>query len=150
MKKIFAILVTICLLASAFCINAFAALLNGEPTPMGNVLTVSALKKDGTSDKIDDYQSFVVGWNAAIKTALTNYYDRVVGDFHADWVATGGEFCDDGIGFSYDAIYIPENARLTLMLMEFSLIVRMKKLHLKKSMLKKQKCFLIVVWQRAE
>ena len=45
---------------------------------------------------------------------MTNNYDRIVVDFYADWVATKGEFCDDGEGFSYDAIYVPENARVTL------------------------------------
>ena len=49
MKKIFAIIMTICLLASALCIAALAA----EPAD-GVALTVHGQKKDGTTVKIED------------------------------------------------------------------------------------------------
>ena len=117
MKKFFAILMMICLMASALSVTAFAALLETfDVAPVGVVLRVSELKKDGTTtpDTIKEYHSFADGWNAAIEAALTNDHDRIVVDLCADWVATEGEFCDDGKGFSYDAIYVPENVRITL------------------------------------
>lgn len=116
MKKFLAILMAICLMASAFSVNAFAALLEDfDEVPVGVVLRVSKLTKDDTApDVVEDYHDFADGWNAAIEAASTNSYRRIVVDFYADWVATKGEFCDDGIGFSYDAIYVPEKARVTL------------------------------------
>ena len=117
MKKILSILMMICLIANALSVTSFAALLETfDAAPVGVVLRVSGLEKDGTTtpDTTKDYHNLVDGWNAAIEAALTNNHDRIVVDFYADWVATDGEFCDDGIGFSYDAIYIPENVRITL------------------------------------
>ena len=84
MKKIFAILMTICLLAGALSITAFAA---DEP-----VMTVSGMTKDGPV-KIADYTSFEAGWNFAMEKAKdskyldNNQYDRIVVDFFADWKA---------------------------------------------------------------
>ena len=49
MKRIFAILMTICLLASALCVTTFAA----ESTD-DFVITVSAEKEDGTVVKLED------------------------------------------------------------------------------------------------
>ena len=75
MKKIFAIFMTICLLAGALSITAFAA---DEP-----VMTVSGLTKDGPV-KIGDYTSFEAGWNFAMEKAIDNEYlenndyDRIV------------------------------------------------------------------------
>lgn len=113
MKKIFAILMTICLLAGALSITAFAA---DEP-----VMTVSGLTKDGPV-KIGDYTSFEAGWNFAMEKAKdskyldNNQYDRIVVDLFADWVANEeGVFGDDdGVGFPEDTIYIPEKARVML------------------------------------
>ena len=114
MKKIFAILMTICLLAGALSITAFAA---DEP-----VMTVSGMTKDGTTVKIADYTSFEAGWNFAMEKAKdskyldNNQYDRIVVDFFADWTANEeGVFGDDdGVGFPEDTIYIPEEARVML------------------------------------
>ena len=113
MKRIFAILMTICLLAGALSITAFAA---DEP-----VMTVSGLTKDGPV-KIGDYTSFEAGWNFAMEKAEdskyldTNQYDRIVIDLFADWVANEeGVFGDDdGVGFPEYTIYIPEKARVML------------------------------------
>ena len=113
MKRIFAILMTICLLAGALSITAFAA---DEP-----VMTVSGLTKDGPV-KIEDYTSFEAGWNFAMEKAKdskyldNNQYDRIVVDFFADWKANEeGVFGDDdGVGFPEDTIYIPEKARVIL------------------------------------
>ena len=114
MKKIFAILMTICLLAGALSITAFAA---DEP-----VMTVSGMTKDGPTVKIADYTSFEAGWNFAMEKAKdskyldNNQYDRIVVDFFADWKANEeGVFGDDdGVGFPEDTIYIPEKARVML------------------------------------
>ncbi len=113
MKRIFAILMTICLLAGALSITAFAA---DEP-----VMTVSGLTKDGPV-KIEDYTSFEAGWNFAMEKAKdskyldNNQYDRIVVDLFADWKANEeGVFGDDdGVGFPEDTIYIPEKARVML------------------------------------
>ena len=114
MKRIFAIIMTICLLAGALSITAFAA--------DGVVLTVSGLTKDGTPVKIEDYTSFEEGWNFAMDKAKdrkyldNNKYDRIVLDLLADWKANEkGVFGDDdGVGFPEYTIYIPEEARVML------------------------------------
>ena len=112
MKKIFAIFMAICMLASALCLPALAE--------DHDICVVSGLKADGTLEKIDEYNDFVSGWNTVASFAAdhewmkTRGYDRIVMDIYKDWVAAGGEFCDDGKGFSYDAIYVPANARVTL------------------------------------
>ena len=117
MKKIFAIIMTICLMASALCVTTFAA---DEPAT-GVVMTVSGLTKDGPV-KIEDYTSFEAGWNFAMEKAKdskyldNNQYDRIVVDFFADWTANEeGVFGDDdGVGFPEYTIYIPEEARVML------------------------------------
>ena len=119
MKKIFAIIMTICLLAGALCVTAIAA----DETATGVVMTVSALKKeDGEVVKLEDYTSFEAGWNFAMKKAKdneyldTNEYDRIVVDLLTDWNANKkGEFGDsDGVGFRQSTIYVPESARVML------------------------------------
>ena len=110
MKKIFAIIMTVCLLASVLCITALAA---DAPTD-DVVLRVSALKKDDSIVVVQDYTVFEDGWNAAMELASnskemnTNDYARVVVDIYADWNANkDGEFTEDffnGKGFNWDAI----------------------------------------------
>ena len=116
MKKVLAILVTICLLAGALPITAFAT---------SDVLTVSAIVK-GKADPvvIGSYDNFEDGWNAAMKLAgdedemKKNGYERIVVDLHTDWEANDdGEFTEEiwnGKGFDNDTIYIPAGARVTL------------------------------------
>ena len=117
MKRIFAILMTICLLAGALSITAFAA---NEPAT-GVVMTVSGLTKDGPV-KIKGYSSFEAGWNFAMEKAIDNEYlenndyDRIVVDLLTDWNANAeGEFGDsDGVGFRQSTIYVPDSARVIL------------------------------------
>ena len=117
MKKLFAILMTICLLAGALSITVFAA----DAPAKGVLMTVSGLTKDGTV-KIEDYTSFEAGWKSAMEKAKdskylsNNQYDRIVVDLFADWKANDkGVFGDDdGVGFREDTIYIPEKARVML------------------------------------
>ena len=106
MKKFLAVFMAICMLAGVLGITAFAA----EPVP-GTVLRVSALKNDGSTVVIKDYDNFEDGWNEAMELAddgdemRKNNYDRVVVDLCADWNAVGGEFTDDifnGSGFDND------------------------------------------------
>ena len=69
MKKFFAMIMTICLMASALCVTTFAA----ESTD-DFVITVSAEKEDGTVVKLEDYPSFEAGWNFAMEKAIDNEY----------------------------------------------------------------------------
>ncbi|MBR0443132.1 MAG: hypothetical protein IIX15_02205, partial [Clostridia bacterium] len=116
MKKVLAILVTICLMASVLCMPAFAA---------SDVLTISAIKR-GTPNPvvIGSYDNFEDGWNAAMKLAgdedemKENGYERIVVDLHTDWEANDdGEFTEEiwnGAGFDNDTIYVPADAKVTL------------------------------------
>ena len=125
MKKIFAILMAICLIAGALCITAFAAE-EALPAPAeGTVLRVTAIKGEETV-LIGDYTNFEEGWHDAIKEARTSRteftgYERVIVDFCADWTsASDGNFTDDkwmqgnGFGFNNDTIYIQDDAILTI------------------------------------
>ena len=68
MKKIFAIIMTICLLASALCVTALAA----EAPAADIALCISGQKKDGTTVKIEDHKDLADGWSQAIKLAEDN------------------------------------------------------------------------------
>ena len=93
MKKIFVVMMAICLMASMLCVTTFAA----EPA-QDIVLRVSALKRDDTTVVIKDYTVFEDGWNAAMELAVNskelnkNGYARVIVDIYADWNAVDGEF----------------------------------------------------------
>ena len=109
----------ICMLAGVLCITAFAI---DEPAE-GTVLRVSALKSDGSTEAIDDYDNFEDGWNAAMEFAANfkelskKGYKRVVVDLCSDWEAVEGEFSDDlinGKGFNWDTIYFPAGVHVTL------------------------------------
>ena len=127
MKKIFAILMTICLMVSLLCVPVFAAEPADKlPAPAADVvLRITANKGDGIV-LVGDHTNFEDGWNAAMElagsssTMKKNEYDRVVVDIYADWNAVNGNFTDDswwetnGPGFDNDTIYIPEDARVTL------------------------------------
>ena len=116
MKKIFAIMMIICLLIAAFCINAFAA----DAPASDVVLRVSALKKDGSTVLINDYTDFAQGWTAAMEIAdnpelmKNNDYSRVVVDLYADWNAENGIFGTEGKGFRWDTICFEEEVRMTV------------------------------------
>ena len=117
MKKFILFLLSVCVLATALCVSAFAA----EAPASDVVVRVSALKKDGTTVVLNDYKSHVEGWSAAMtladnKTEMKNNdYDRVIVDIYADWTAgKDGEFCDSGKGFKYDAIYFEDGVKMTV------------------------------------
>ena len=122
MKKIFAIFLTICLMAGMLCTTAFAA---GD-SEGGTVLGIRMQEKDGDILSFGEYSyfdSFDDGWNEAIGLALDeefmekNEYERVVVDIYADLTADDGWFTDDylqGEGFSKHTIYVPEDVKVTL------------------------------------
>ena len=94
MKKIFAIIMIVCLMASMLCITASAAEADTTNAPAeGVVMRVSAQKKDGTIDIIGDYTSFEEGWDVAGHYSCDNWdrgrhgYVRSIVDFYADWYA---------------------------------------------------------------
>ena len=107
MKRIFALVLTICLLATACCVTAFAANAPAE----GVVLRVSGEKSDGTIVTVADYRDHTKGWDAA--TALANSgkdmkkndFRQVVVELYADWISAGG---------FWDAVRFPEGTRITL------------------------------------
>jgi hypothetical protein len=132
MKKILAILMTICLMVNVFIvasITAFAALLT-EPDapPLDAVLRVSALKKTASdtmeTQVLKDFASFQDGWNYAMEIAGDddemddNKYERIVVDIYTDWKANDdGEFTEEiwnGDGFKNDTIFVPADAKVTL------------------------------------
>ena len=126
MKKIFAILMTICLMASVLCITAFAAEETLSEPAEGTLLRVTAIKGEDTV-LVGDYSNFEDGWNKAMeiagnaKTMKNEKYERIVVDIYADWTAAeDGNFTDDawneknGDGFNNDTIYIPYGATVTL------------------------------------
>ena len=116
MKKIFAIIMTICLMASVFCVSASAATSSSD-----DKIRVYGLKKDGTT-LIDGYTDFEEGWEAAVDYAedhdfmSENKYERIVVEFLADWKANDdGEFGDSwGDGFRQSTIYVPGDTKMTV------------------------------------
>ena len=124
MKKIFAILMTICLMAGALSITAFAEETLPEPAE-GTLLRVTATKGEDTV-LIGDYTNFEEGWKNAVKESLPTYtkfskYERIIVDFYADWTsADDGNFTDDkwmqgnSFGFNNDTLYIQDDAKITI------------------------------------
>ena len=129
MKKIFASLMTICLMVSvlgATAVTAFAA--EELPAPAaGVVIRVTARDKKTAEDVlVQDYTKFDEGWEGAIDFALSETekekYSRVFVDFYGDWTADeDGVFGDSwrlgsnwGDGFQYNTIYVPEDVNITL------------------------------------
>ena len=112
MKKIFAILLTLFLMAGVLCITAFAAdeQIDNEPSA-STLIRVSALKKDGSTEFIKDYDRVEDGWTAAIDLAEDEDemnekgYDRVVIDLYSDW--NKNEYG------KFDPIHFPDGVRVT-------------------------------------
>lgn len=86
-------------------------------------LRIAGLKSDGNLEHIKDHKNREDGWNQAMdladnkKEMSKKDYLYIVVDLYDDWVAKDGEFTGDfinGAGFNWDAIYIPDNARVIL------------------------------------
>ena len=102
MKKFFAILMAICLMASLLCVPAFAA---------GS----SAVMKVQYGSEVKEFSVFDDGWNHAMEQAKKG--KEVYVTLLADWKAEDGQFTDDflnGAGFDYDAIYFADDVTITL------------------------------------
>lgn len=117
MKKIFAIIMTICLMASVFCVSVSALTFSPD-----DKIRVYGLKKGDTTDPIDGYTDFEEGWEAAVDYAedqdfmQENKYERIVVEFLADWKANDdGEFGGSwGDGFRQSTIYVPGDTKMTI------------------------------------
>ena len=116
MKKIFALVLTLCLMAGALCITAFAA----ESDTI--VMEVSGLKKDGTIVSLNYWTKFDEGWEKAVDFAEDEDFmeeqglDRIIVDLKADWNANeDGEFGKSSWdGFRYSTIHVPSDTRITI------------------------------------
>ena len=130
MKKILAIILTICLMASVFCVTAVTSVAADDTTESGqDVILVRGLKKgkdmsdENALEIISGFKSYEEGWNMAVEYATSDdymkIYDRIVVDLLADWNAVNGYFADEPLfeddpGFKWDTIYIGNNARMTI------------------------------------
>lgn len=116
MKKIFAIIMIVCLVASMLCITASAteADTTNEPAE-GVVIRVRAEKNDGTIIHVGDYTSFFDGWVEAMNV---NHELRAIVDFYADWNANkDGKFPDRFVStaaLSSGYVGISNNCRITM------------------------------------
>lgn len=115
MKKLFAVILIICMMTALLSTTAVGS--------SADVLRVNGQKKDGTLVALKTYTIFDDGWNEAMEKAIDQDwmndegYVRIVVDLLADWNAVEGEFTEDyfnGKGFNWDAIYIYDEARITL------------------------------------
>lgn len=128
MKKILAILMTICLLASMLCITALPA------SAGGYTISVCGLSEDGLEWALGIYDDFEDAWNEAIYYAThleeawnssvryESEYDRpavegfsrITVAFYDDWRADINGSFGSGIGFKDGAIYVPGDAKITV------------------------------------
>ena len=109
MKKFFAILMAVCMMASLLCVPAFAA-------------ESSAVMKVQYGSEVKEFDVFEDGWNFAMEQA--NDEKEVYVTLLADWIAEDGQFTDDffnGAGFDYDTIYFANNVIMTLDLNGFTI-----------------------------
>lgn len=130
MKKILAIILTICLMASVLCITAVTSVAADDTSKSStDVILVRGLKK-GMDMKDRDalvtlgsFTSYEEGWSKAAKYAkdenFMKDYDRIVVDLLADWNSVGGYFADEPLfeddpGFKWDTIYIGSNVRMMI------------------------------------
>ena len=113
MKKIFAIIMTICLMASALCVTTFAE----EAPAAGTVMRVRRQSGSNEPTFVADYDDFEKGWNEAMELA-DDTGAHVIVDLYADWDSDEeGRFSDDwinGPGFKRDTIYFQNGVDFTL------------------------------------
>lgn len=113
MKKLFAIFLALCMLASLLAIPVSAD--SGDV-----VIAIRAEKHDGRIVLWKEYDNFASGWNYAM--AYSSYEElneygckRVIVDIYADWNAVDGMFYEgDHYGFKENTIAIPDGAIVTL------------------------------------
>ena len=123
MKKVFAIVLSVCIMTTALCVSASALTVSSN-----DVARVYGLKEDGTTVILNGYTNLAEGWEATVDYAEDhdfmdeNGYERIVFDLLADWKANDeGEFgeswefgTDWGDGFEYSTIFVPGKTRITI------------------------------------
>ena len=127
MKKIFAVLVAICMMASMLCVAAVPVSAGGDYTA-----SVCGLSADGLEWAIGIYENFEDAWNEAIYYAThleeawnssiryeseeerpaEEGFTHIIVNLYGDWNADGNGTFGSGIGFRDGAIYVPSNARI--------------------------------------
>lgn len=115
MKKILAILMTVCLMVSVICVTAVPVSAAAD-----YVATLTALHEDGEIWAIGICENFEDAWNDAVEMATDDDwmkergFDRIIVDFYDDWNAeTNGEM-GTGHGFMDGIIYVPGGAKITI------------------------------------
>ena len=109
MKKIFAVVMIVCLMASLLCITAFAA-------------EADSVIKVQYDSEVKEFSAFEDGWNYAMETAKTG--KEVYVTLLTDWIAEEGQFTDDffnGAGFDWNTIYFADDVTVTLDLNGFTI-----------------------------
>ena len=131
MKKFLAILMTICMLASAICIAVVPASAAGD-----DIIVVEARANNGRVWALGYYEDLEEAWNDAVYYS-TNFdaawdrayeYDlgyereegenfvRVIVEVYGDWYADSSGSFGSGIGFKDGALYAPSGAKLEVRL----------------------------------
>lgn len=129
MKKFLAIIMTICVLASVFCIATIPATAAG-----GLSVIVCGMGYDGITWGLSIHDDFEKAWNEAIyysthleeawngAVRYESEYDRpaiegfeyITLDFYDDWNADSNGDFGSGIGFKDGEIYVPDGAKIKI------------------------------------
>ncbi len=130
MKKIFAIIMTICLMTTALCVSALPVSAGGDFK-----LVVCGQGYDGRYWLVNTYDDFETGWNETVYYAThldeawdnCNYYyeteeeraeveglTRILVEVCLDWNADSNGSFGKGIGFKDGAIFVPERAKMDM------------------------------------
>ena len=130
MKKIFAIIMTICLMTTALCVSALPVSAGGDFK-----LVVQGQGYDGRYWLINAYEDFETGWNEAAYYAThldeawdaCNYYyeteeeraeieglTHILVEVCMDWNADSNGSFGKGNGFKEGAIFVPERAKMDI------------------------------------
>ena len=130
MKKIFAIIMTICLMTTALCVNALPVSAGGDFK-----LVVCGQGYDGRYWHINSYDEFEKGWNEAVYYAthrddawdVCSYHSeteeeraevegltRILVEVYTNLNADSNGSFGKGIGFKDGAIFVPERAKMDI------------------------------------
>ena len=128
MKKIFVIIMTICLMTTALCVNALPVSAGGDIK-----LVVCGQGYDGRYWHINSYDEFEKGWNDAVYYAthrddawdVCSYHSeteeeraevegltRILVEVYTNLNADSNGSFGKGIGFKDGAIFVPERAKM--------------------------------------
>ena len=130
MKRILAIIMTICLMITALCVSALPVSAGGDFK-----LVVCGQGYDGRYWLINAYDEFEKGWNDAVYYAThlddawdaCNYYyeteeeraeveglTHILVEVHTNWNADSNGSFGKGNGFKDGAIFVPEHAKMDI------------------------------------